>query len=209
MMTEDEKEKFVSGIVRYGVPAIVVVDVVFLAVLIYGLLNRFSDTVIAILVAFSFVGYHATYRALVGVVIGKFRPIFNLNSPLFIIDPMEMPLYDKLRVKDWKEKAPAWNMTHFMLSMKDVRDINKVGRVVRYNISAEITHHCNFYLSLFGTLFCLFKGMQQFWYVFAIVSLLIGIFGDVPFIMIQRYNRFRLLPLYLRLEEKSLKKKLL
>ena len=76
-------------------------------------------------------------------------------------------------------------------------------QVLRYNISAEITHHINFYLSLLGTLFCLFKGMQGWWWMFGGVSFVLGLLADVPFMIIQRYNRYRVLPIYLRLKENA------
>ncbi len=205
MMTDKEKEEFKSGLVKYGRPAAIIIDAVFLAVTIYGSFMGFSEVVMAIMTAFSFVGFHATYRVSVGWIVGRFRPILNLNSPIYRIDPVEVQIYEAMGVKNWKDKVPAWNKTHFMLSLKDIRDINKVSMVLRYNISAEISHLVNFTLSMFGTLFCLLKGMQQWWYIFAIVSLLLGIFADLPFAMIQRYNRARVLPIYLKLEQKALK----
>ncbi len=207
-MTEAEKEEFKSVLEKYGQPIIIVVDIVFLAVTIYGSIMGFSSTVMAILTAFSFVGFHATYRALMGLLVGAFRPMLKLNSWIYIVDPIEVSIYESLGVKSWKDKVPAWNKTHFMLSMKDIRDINKVAWVLRYNISAEITHHINFCLSILGTLFCLLKGMQQWWWIFGSVSLLLGIVGDIPFAIIQRYNRSRVLPIYLRLEEKALKQEI-
>lgn len=205
MMTEEDKQEFKSWLVKYGRPIFIAIDFVFLSVTIYGSFAGFSDVVMTIMTIFAFVGFHATYRALVGYFVGLFRPKLKLTSPLFSIDALEASIYESLGVKSWKDKVPAWNKTNFMLSLKDIRDINKVAQVLRFNISAEITHHINFYLSIFGTLFCLLKGMQEFWWAFAIVSLLLGIVGDVPFAIIQRYNRYRVLPIYLRLEEKALK----
>ena len=203
MMTDKEKEEYKSVIVQYGLPTIVLVDIVFLAVEIYGSIQGFSQSVMIALTIFSFIGFHITYRPLVGQAVGYARPKFNLESKIFRIDEDEVKLYDFLGVKSWKDRVPAWNKTHFMLSLKDIRDINKVDQVLRYNISAEITHHINFYLSLLGTLFCLFKGMQGWWWMFGGVSFVLGLLADVPFMIIQRYNRYRVLPIYLRLKENA------
>ena len=208
MMTNEEKEQFKSNLEKYGVPAIVLVDLAFFATTTYGSIVGYSHTVMIFLTIFSFIGFHATYRALMGRFIGLFRPVLNLNARIFRIDPDELVIYDFFGVKSWKDKVPAWNKTHFMLSMKDVRDIKKVDQVLRYNVSAEITHHLNFYTSLFGTLFCLFKGMQGWWWLFGILSLMLGLIADMPFIMIQRYNRARVYPIYQRLEEKALKEEI-
>ncbi len=208
MMNDKEKEEYKSVIVQYGLPTIVLVDLIFLAVEIYGSIQGFSQTVMIVLTIFSFIGYHATYRPLIGQLVGYSRPKLKLESKIFRIDEDEVKIYDFFGVKGWKDKVPAWNKTHFMLSLKDIRDINKVDQVLRYNISAEITHHINFYLSLLGTLFCLFKGMQGWWWMFGSASLILGLIADVPFTMIQRYNRFRVLPIYLRLKENANKEEI-
>ena len=208
MMTPEEKEEFKSIIEKYGIPVITIIDLAFLATTIYGSIMGFSHTVMVILTIFSFVGFHLTIRPVIGQIVGYFRPKLNLNSKIMMVDPIEIEIYDAFRVKDWKEVVPAWNKTHFMLSMKDARDINKVSQVLRYNMSAEITHHINFYVSIFGTLFCLFKYMQGWWWMFGSVSLILGLVMDVPFIMIQRYNRARVYPLYRKLEERALKEEL-
>ena len=208
MMTEEEKAEFKSFIEKYGIPVITIIDLAFLATTIYGSIVGFSHTVMIILTIFSFVGFHATYRPLIGQLVGYFRPKLNLNAKIMIVDPVEIEIYDFFNVKGWKEIVPAWNKTHFMLSMKDARDINKVSQVLRYNMSAEITHHINFYVSIFGTLFCLFKYMQGWWWMFGSVSLLLGLFMDVPFVMIQRYNRSRVYPLYQKLEQRALKEEI-
>ena len=207
-MTDEEKAKFKSVIVRYIVPMVYAIDAIFLGVSIYGSFVGYSQTLMIILTTCAFIGYHTSYRILVGRYVGKTRPILNLNSKLFRVDLAEASIYEALGVKDWKDKMPAWNKTHFMLSMKDARDINKISKVMRYNISAEITHHISFYLSLFGTLFCLMKGMQQWWWSFGAVSLILGLVGDLPFIVIQRYNRARLYQIYDRLVQKASKEEI-
>ena len=207
-MKEEDKAKFKSALMKYALPVFILVDLAFFALLIYGELKGYSDVFIRAFVAVAFVGFHATYRLLVVRIVSLFRPLINPGRHWHKIDEFEMTFFEMLKVKQWKDKVPAWNRTHFMLSMKDVRNIEKVAQVLRFNICAEIMHHINFYLSLFGTLFCLFKGMQQWWWLFAIASLIIGLVADAPFAMIQRYNRYRLYPLYQLLLKKELKKEI-
>lgn len=207
-MDQNEKEKFKSALMKYGIPIAVIVDLSFFALLIYGQLKGYGEIFIKIFVAIAFVAYHGTYRLVVVRIVSLFRPLICPGRSWHQIDAVEIAVYDLLKVKSWKDKVPAWNKTHFVLSMKDIRDIKKVEQVLRYNIGAEIMHHMNYFLSLFGTLFCLFKGMQQWWWIFGLVSLLIGTFADLPFAAIQRYNRYRLLPIYLKLEERALKEEI-
>ena len=207
-MTDEEKAKFKSALMVYALPVFVLIDLAFFGLLIYGEHAGYSDTFIKIFVAIAFVGYHATYRLVVVRIVSLFRPLINPNRWWHKIDAFEMTFYELIKVKQWKDKVPAWNRTHFMLSMADIRNIDKVAWVLRFNICAEIMHHINFYLSLFGTLFCLFKGMQGYWYIFALASLLVGCFADAPFAMIQRYNRYRLIPIYQKLQQRELKKEI-
>ena len=208
MMTEKEKAEFKSFVVLYLVPFACIVDIGIIIAAIYGSLSGFSYPVMVVLTTLAFIGFHGSYRMVVAKIVSYFRPKFNLDNKIYRVDEDEIPFYDFFKVKLWKDVVPAWNKTNFMLSIKDIKDIDKVSKVLRFNLSAEITHHVNFYLSLFGTLFCLCKGMQPWWWSFGIVSLLLGVFGDLPFIMIQRYNRFRVYPIYKRLQERASKEEI-
>ena len=203
MMTEEEREKFTSNLIKYGVPVFVLVDLSFFGVLIYGSLMGYSDTFIKIFVGISFVAYQATIRMVVMRIVSLFRGFINPNRPWHNIDEKEVAAYETLKIKQWKDKVPAWDRTHFMLTMKDIRNIEKVEQVLRFNICAEIMHYIDFLLSIYGTLFCLFKGMQQWWWIFGLVSLVLGMFADLPFALIQRYNRYRLLSVYRKLQQKA------
>ena len=203
MITDQEKEKFESAVMKYGVPIFVVVDLSFFAVLIYGSFMGYSETFIKVFVAISFAAFHGTLRMVVMRIVSLFRPLMNPLSRIYEVDKVEVEIYEALNIKKWKDKAPAWDRRHFTLSLKDIRNVEKVEQVLRFNIGAEIIHYMNFALSLFGTLFCLFKGMQQWWWIFGLVSLLLGLLADLPFAMIQRYNRYRLLPIYKKLKEKE------
>ena len=203
MITDQEKEKFESAVMKYGVPIFVIVDLSFFAVLIYGSFMGYSETFIKIFVAISFTAFHGTLRMVVMRIVSLFRPLINPLSHIYEVDKVEIEIYEALNIKKWKDKAPAWDRRHFILSLKDIRNVEKVEQVLRFNIGAELIHYVDFVLSLFGTLFCLFKGMQQWWWVFGLVSLLLGLLADLPFAMIQRYNRYRLLPIYKKLKEKE------
>ena len=195
MITEQEKEKFKSALVKYGIPVFIIVDLCFFVVLIYGSIKGYSDRFIKIFVAIAFVAFHGSIRMLVLRIMMMCRGLINPMRPWHEVDKVEAEIFESLKIKKWKDIVPAWNRTHFSLSLKDIKNVEKVEQVLRFNIGAEIIHYMNFALSMFGTLFCLFKGMQEWWWIFALVSLLLGMFADLPFAMIQRYNRYRLLPI--------------
>ena len=204
MMTEQEKEKVTSAVVKYGIPIFIFFAISFFIVLIYGSLKGYSERFVRVFVAIAFVAFHGAVRMLSLRIMMFCRPLINPMCPLYKVDKVEAEIFEALQIKKWKDRVPAWNRTHFSLSLKDIKNVEKVEQVLRYNIGAEIIHYMNFVLSMYGTLFCLFKGMQEYWWLFALVSLLLGLFADLPFAMIQRYNRYRLLPIYKKLKEKEI-----
>ncbi len=151
--------------------------------------------------------YCVLYMAFLGVVSYPVGRIISRSDPdpegfLFRDRPWELggKIYEKLDIKSWQAKIP---------------DISRVlgGRMPRkrleFGISAEkvrvmITETCTAelvhgLLNLAGLRFlCLWKGAGG-WTVYLVYV----IFGNLPFILVQRYNRPRLKQLQQRLELKE------
>ena len=90
-----------------------------------------------------------------------------------------------LRVKEWKGKALTYNPDDFNVKEKALETIaNTMAK-------SEVDHWINEAISLSTMLFSLIWG--QFW-IFALTAILAMIF-DSQFIIIQRYNRPRIVKL--------------
>lgn len=99
--------------------------------------------------------------------------------------PFEPKLYQALRVKRWKDKALTYNPELF--SVKD-RTLEEIANTTA---KAETDHWINELISLSTLLFAIPWG--EFW-IFALTAVFAMLF-DAQFIVIQRYNRPRIVRL--------------
>ncbi|MBQ8003511.1 MAG: hypothetical protein IJ299_00225 [Oscillospiraceae bacterium] len=140
------------------------------------------------IVAFMIV-YHFWLRLIMGNVTKLFK--INRNHPWFREKNFEKALYKLLRVKSWKDKALTYNPEAFSLEHHSLDEIADVMA------KSELDHWINELISLSSILFSLLWG--EFW-IFLITAVAAMIF-DAQFIVIQRYNR----PKVLRIIEKRKK----
>ena len=127
--------------------------------------------------------YHLWLRLIMGNVTKLLR--VRHFWPLFRELPFEKGLYRFLRVKQWKDKALTYNPELFSLKDYSLEDIANT------TAKAELDHWVNELISLSTLLFALIWG--EFW-IFGLTAFLAMLF-DAQFILIQRYNRPRLLRL--------------
>lgn len=135
----------------------------------------------------------ALYAAVLGVVsfvVGRIVPKswFHSDRFPFRCGEWEKKLYAALRVKDWQSKAP--DMSRLFRRIMPAKRINadtlsELPRMLEETCVAEATHSI---LSVLG-LGCLrlWRGIGGVLFAAAYILL-----GNVPFIIIQRYNRPRL-----------------
>lgn len=140
-------------------------------------------------ITFGTVCYHFSMRLLVGALIpNRFNPYRRWFQP----SKAEQALYKKLRIKHWKDHLPTYNPQLF--SLQD----NTLEEIVRNMCQAEVVHEVIILCSFLPLLASLLWG--DFW-VFAITSVIAALIDSV-FVILQRYNRPRLM----RLLEKQKKK---
>lgn len=104
-------------------------------------------------------------------------------------------IYDKLRIRRWKDRVP--DMSKFLRSLPrkvlDSRKGSAVKLLIQETCVAEIVHAALILLS-----FAVFLWWRDRWAVLTVA--LYDIVGNLPFILIQRYNRPRLVHLAEKLE---------
>ena len=126
--------------------------------------------------------YHFSMRLLVGALIpNRFDP----GSRWFQPRKAETALYKKLRDKRWKDHLPTYDPRLF--SMQD----NTLEGIVKNTCQAEIVHEVIIVCSFLPMLASLLWG--EFW-VFAATTVIAALL-DSTFVMLQRYNRPRLMRL--------------
>lgn len=136
------------------------------------------------------IGFMIMYHLWLRLIMGNVSKLFKINyrQRWFKERGFEKGLYSFLKVKDWKDKTLTYNPHLF--SLKDYTPEQIADTMAK----AETDHWINEIISLSSILFTFVWG--QGW-IFALTAVLAMIF-DGQFILIQRYNRPRVLRLIRR-----------
>ncbi len=139
---------------------------------------------IAIFITLFMFAYHADIRHLISAITTLFKSKINIDCKIFSVSEREFIFLNKLKVKKWKDK--------FVTLYKDQFKINQnIDIVLKNNIHAEICHWICFFAGLFAILFGYLLSANELW-IYIITSILASFLLDLPPILIQRFNRFRL-----------------
>ena len=125
--------------------------------------------------------YHFAMRLIVGAIVPQFVA-HPMKCRWFQQKAFEPELYKTLRVKQWKDHMPTYNPASF--SLKE----NSLDQIVHNCCVSEAVHEVIILFSFVPLLFTFLWGAFP---VFLITSILSALF-DCSFVIIQRYNRPRL-----------------
>jgi len=164
--------------------AIISVAATIILSLLYGKLNW--DFIYSAAITFGTMAFHIIIRLLVGTIVDcVMHNHADYDKKWFQLRPFEEKLYKKLKVKKWKDKLPTYDADTFSVQKKTFDEIAQA------TCQSEIVHEINMvvsFLPLFATY--LFGSFM----VFLITSILAACF-DLLFVIMQRYNRPRLVKL--------------
>lgn len=139
--------------------------------------------------------YHFTVRLFIGnIVDAVMRNEADWRKPWFRQRTFEEKLYKKLKVKRWKDRLPTIDENSFKLGKQPIE------RIIGATCQSEVIHELDVLASLAAILFAIPFG--DLW-VFLITSIL-GAAFDMIFVIMQRYNRPRLLKLAMRKKQKEI-----
>ena len=156
-----------------------------------GALYHFSGNRLLFSTAITFgtIFYHLGMRLTVGYLIDrKYHNRMDYMGWWFRERAFERSFYEKIRVQKWKGRMPTFTPRNFQLK----RDA--IPEIVQATCQAEVVHEVNMVLSFVPVIFSIWFGSIE---VFLITSCAAFIF-DGLFVMIQRYNRPRLIRLIRR-----------
>lgn len=172
------------AIFMYSVIAIAIIIWVVCFSLYYGD-STDSKVVLWIGIVSFTIMYHLWVRIIMGNVCKLFKKHINYKQWWFKERKFEKKIYKILRVKEWKGKALTYNPEQF--SLKE-NSLESIGNTMA---KAEIDHWINELISISTILFTIPWG--GFWPFF--ISALVAMVFDGQFIIIQRYNRPRVIML--------------
>ena len=165
---------------------------------VFVLLNFYLKTDLFLILSITFCTalYHFVMRLFVGEICNKFiEPNLKCNSKWFKEKKFEKKLYKLLKVKKWKKFAPTYSPESF--SLKD----NSKEDIIRTMCGAEVVHEL---IIVFSFLPIIFSGLLDSFYEFLFTSIIAALVDSV-FVIIQRFNRPRVIKLLKRSERQSRK----
>lgn len=135
-------------------------------------------------ITFGTTSYHLLMRLVVGLILNKtMNNHADYNHPWFQLKPFENKFYQKLNVKQWKNKMPTYNPEIF--SIKE----HSLDEIAQAMCQSEIVHEIIVILSFLPLI-------ASVWFdsflVFLLTSTAAACF-DMMFVIMQRYNRQRIL----------------
>lgn len=145
-----------------------------------------NGVLFSVAVTFGTVFYHLAVRLAVGYTVeGIFHNRMNYNRSWFREKAFERPLYEMLRVKKWKKHLPTFQPELFRVQNRSMEEL------VQATCQAEVVHEINMPLSFVPVAASVWFGSLG---VFLITSCLAFLF-DGTFVLLQRYNRPRMVRL--------------
>lgn len=133
--------------------------------------------------------YHLGIRLAIGCAFDRFlHNQTDVRKKWYQVSSWEKVVYDKLQVKRWKRKLPTYDATLFDPSLHTWIDI------ARAMCQAELIHEINVIVSFVPLLFSIWCGAFP---VFLITAVIAAGY-DLLFVILQRYNRPRILRLAAR-----------
>ena len=139
---------------------------------------------LSLAITFGTITYHFAMRLLTGLV---FQLVMHNRADYrkkwFQVSQREMVLYDKLKVKQWKQKMPTYDAELFNPR------IHTWDEIAQAMCQAELVHETIVVLSFLPIIEGIWFGAYS---IFIVTSVLSAGF-DMMFVMIQRYNRQRIM----------------
>lgn len=179
------------AIFMYSVIALGVLTSIICFSLYYGGYNENAAILWTGITAFT-ITYHFWVRIILGNVSKLFGKHINYKQWWFKERKFEKGLYKFLKVKSWKRKALTYNPEQF-----DLKE-NSLEKIVNTMTKSEVDHWINEAISISTMFFGLIWGKTWIFIITAIVAMIF----DSQFIIIQRYNRPRIVKILEREESK-------
>ena len=133
------------------------------------------------------------------IIMGNVTKLFPIDyrHPFFKERAFEARLYSALRVRYWREKVLTYNPELFVMAQRTPQQIAQT------TAKAETDHWVNEIISVTTIFFSLIWGAFPVFFISAVAAMLF----DAQFIVVQRYNRPRLVKI-IELEKRKKEKRL-
>lgn len=128
--------------------------------------------------------------------------LFNHRRGIYRVSEREMRFYRKIRLPVWKDYLPQHNTDFDKRHLPTKIDAEYLRRYIFITCRSEIIHYVIGVAGFLSVTFADLSGDAEMWRdIYTLLASLDAI-GNLPFAMIQRYNRYRLERLSSRMEQK-------
>lgn len=159
-----------------------------IATIIFSVLYAYNSlpAFLSLAITFGTTGYHLGIRLTVGTLFNLFmKNKADCTKRWYRVGAREQKLYNKLNVKKWKNKMPTYDADAFDPAKHSWDEIAQAG------CQSELVHETDIVLSFVPIIFSVwFDSLVVF-----IITSVLGALFDLIFVIMQRYNRPRLLKL--------------
>lgn len=125
------------------------------------------------------------------------KEFYNPNNSFFRERLYEQRLYRKIRISRWKDRLPQYNVNFNKKYLPEKLTSDFIEQFIMETCRAELVHIAICIFS-FSSIILVYLQIEPL-YVFVIVEIIIFV-AQIPFILIQRYNRPRLIKYLKRLK---------
>ena len=153
-------------------------------------------------VVFWLVVFYGTAGVIVALPEKWQKKLFNSEKRFYEVTEREMQFYRKIRLPKWKDKLPQHNTDFEKRHLAKNITVDYLLKYIFVTCRAEIIHYLTGAVGYLSLLFSLLSENVEYWrdiYMMIATAMMIG---NLPFSMIQRYNRYRLKRLLERMKHK-------
>lgn len=131
---------------------------------------------------------------------------FNSSNTFYRVSEREMRFYRRISLPKWKDKLPQYNKDFEKRHLPQEITKEYLLTYIFMTCRAEIIHYITGIVGYLSLFFSFLSENVGYWYDVYFTIATTMMLGNMPFSMIQRYNRYRLLRLLERFKEKNLEK---
>ena len=132
---------------------------------------------------------------------GLRKRIFNSKNKFFKVSKKEMRFYKKIRLPKWKDKLPQFNPRFNKKELPETVTDEYIEEFIYVTCKAESIHYTAIVLGYLSIFLTTLTPNVELWLAVHTFFGFVCLFCNLPFSMIQRYNRHRLLS-FLRAKQK-------
>lgn len=165
------------------IKGIAFISTIVLVLMIIIYINFRIDIFLTLAITFGTIAYHFIMRLIVGCIVNIImNNQADYNKKWYCLRKFEIKLYEVLKVKRWKKRMPTYDPSLFSL------EEHTFDEIAQAMCQAEIVHEI---IVLFSFLPLVLVPVFGAFIVFLLTSLFSAMF-DMIFVIMQRYNRPRI-----------------